>query len=155
MTARRHTSRLTPDPSVTEAALAAMDAGELRRLIRDIIPWLDEPTLALRRQYNEVAATIDTLVRVYEGNQLADLADPDRAILELPEGARLVLLFWADDEAELFLNGNPVGRTRLTHPRRDPHHLRRCSEHPRRPLLGHGSRGERLHGGALRGGGQR
>ena len=31
---------------MTEAALAAMDAGELRELIRDILPWLDEPTHA-------------------------------------------------------------------------------------------------------------
>ena len=31
---------------MTEAALAAMDASELRGLIRDILPWLDEPTHA-------------------------------------------------------------------------------------------------------------
>ena len=40
--ARRHGAKPTPDASVTEAALDAMDAGELRALIRDIIPWLDE-----------------------------------------------------------------------------------------------------------------
>jgi len=32
--------------SATDAALDALDAAELRRLIREIIPWLDEPTYA-------------------------------------------------------------------------------------------------------------
>ncbi len=44
--ARRHATKPTPDATVTEAALDAMDAGELRALIRDIIPWLDEATRA-------------------------------------------------------------------------------------------------------------
>ena len=44
--ARRRTPKPTPDSSVTEAALDAMDAQELRELIRDIIPWLDEATHA-------------------------------------------------------------------------------------------------------------
>ena len=39
---RRNISKPTPDSSLTEAALDAMDAQELRDLIRDIIPWLDE-----------------------------------------------------------------------------------------------------------------
>ena len=43
---RRRVARRTPDTSVTEAALDAMDAPELRSLIRDIIPWLDDATLA-------------------------------------------------------------------------------------------------------------
>lgn len=44
--ARRYASKATPDLSMTEAALAAMDADGLRGLIRDIIPWLDESTRA-------------------------------------------------------------------------------------------------------------
>ena len=32
--------------------------------------------LALRREYNGVAATIDTLVRLYSADRLARLADP-------------------------------------------------------------------------------
>ena len=35
-----------PGDRVTEAALDAMGADELRALIRDIVPWLDEPTHA-------------------------------------------------------------------------------------------------------------
>lgn len=34
----------SPDPAVIEAALAAMGAGDLRELIRNIIPWLDNAT---------------------------------------------------------------------------------------------------------------
>jgi hypothetical protein len=43
---RRRITRLLPDRSVTEAALEAMDATELRALIRDMLPWLDEATHA-------------------------------------------------------------------------------------------------------------
>ncbi|MEE9385022.1 MAG: hypothetical protein V3V08_16580 [Nannocystaceae bacterium] len=42
----RYAPKPTPDASTTEAALDAMDAAELRALIRDIIPWLDESTHA-------------------------------------------------------------------------------------------------------------
>jgi hypothetical protein len=44
--ARRRTAKPTRDVSGTEAALHAMDADELRALVRDIIPWLDESTHA-------------------------------------------------------------------------------------------------------------
>lgn len=71
--------------------------------------------LALRREYNGVAAAIDTLVRLYSVDRLTRLADPAATPgARLPEGMRLVLMFWADDEARLFLNGAPVGQTRLT-----------------------------------------
>ena len=71
--------------------------------------------LALRREYNGVAAAIDTLVRLYSVDRLKRLADPGATPgARLPEGMRLVLMFWADDEARLFLNGAPVGQTRLT-----------------------------------------
>lgn len=43
---RRFSPNLTPDPSVTDEALDAMAAEELRALIRGIIPWLDESTHA-------------------------------------------------------------------------------------------------------------
>jgi hypothetical protein len=39
---RRRVAKPTPDASMTEAALDAMDADELRALLRGIIPWLDE-----------------------------------------------------------------------------------------------------------------
>ena len=43
---RRRLAKPTPDASMTEAALDAMDADELRALLHDIIPWLDESTHA-------------------------------------------------------------------------------------------------------------
>lgn len=64
-----------------------------------------------RREYNEVAAAIDTLIGLYGSDSLERLTRPTR---QPPAGDPLLLLFWADDEAEVFLNGYPVGRTRLT-----------------------------------------
>lgn len=72
------------------------------------------PTLELRREYNDVVAAIDTIVRTYGRAQVSALAANEGALLGLPPGARIALLFWADDEAQIYLNGNPVGRTRLT-----------------------------------------
>ncbi len=43
---RRYAAKPVPNASTTEAALDAMDADELRALIRDIIPRLDESTHA-------------------------------------------------------------------------------------------------------------
>ena len=71
--------------------------------------------VALRHEYNEVVAAIDTLVRLYSAERLTRLADA--AVTpgaQLPADAKLVLLIWADDEARIFLNGAPVGQTRLT-----------------------------------------
>jgi hypothetical protein len=42
------------------------------------------------------------------------MADAERVAVELPKGVKAVLLYWADDEVELFLNGNPISRARLT-----------------------------------------
>ena len=70
--------------------------------------------LKMRQEYNETAAAIDSIVRVFGRQQLEHLGRADRAPVELPEGVEPVLLFWADDEAELFLNGNPISRARLT-----------------------------------------
>ena len=66
-----------------------------------------------RREYNTVAAAIDTLMRLYGSVSLERLT---RSSQTQQSGSQdpLVLLFWADDEAEVFLNGYPVGRTRLT-----------------------------------------
>jgi len=73
-------------------------------------------TLALRRAYNDASAAIDSLVslmRVSDADVLAKLpeARPDRV---LPEGMTAVMIFWADDEARVWLNDFPVGETRLT-----------------------------------------
>ena len=71
---------------------------------------------ALRRAYNDVSAAIDSLVslmRVSDADVLDKLpeARPDRV---LPEGMTAVMIFWADDEARVWLNDFPVGETRLT-----------------------------------------
>jgi hypothetical protein len=44
--AHRNASKPKPDSATTEEALAVLDAGELRGLIREILPWLDESTYA-------------------------------------------------------------------------------------------------------------
>ncbi len=73
-----------------------------------------DDVVALRQQYNQVSASIDTLVRLYGGDKLRELAKRQRASRLLPADSKLVLIFWADDEAELFLNGHQIAETRLT-----------------------------------------
>jgi hypothetical protein len=71
----------------------------------------DDRALALRQEYNHVSASLDTLMRMNSDQDLQGLAerrgDP---VVEKP----LVLIFWADDEAEVFINGFRIGQTRLT-----------------------------------------
>jgi hypothetical protein len=74
--------------------------------------------LLLRQGYNAVSAQIDSLVRL--------MSDVDPKALDasrlpaggqhdlVPEGMRLVMIFWADDEARVWLNDFLVGETRLT-----------------------------------------
>ena len=71
---------------------------------------------ALRREYNDVSAAIDSLVRVMQvadAEVLKKLPEvrPERV---LPKGMTAVMIFWADDEARVWLNDFPVGETRLT-----------------------------------------
>ena len=73
-----------------------------------------DDVVALRQQYNQVSASIDTLVRLYGGDKLRELAKRKDNSRLLPANSKLVLIFWADDEAELFLNGHRIGETRLT-----------------------------------------
>ena len=68
----------------------------------------------IRQEYNTVAASIDTLFRLYGREQIDALTNPERPHVPLAGGYKLLLLFWADDEAEIFLNGTPISRTRLT-----------------------------------------
>ncbi len=81
--------------------------------------WVDaveREVVAFRREYNDVSAAVDSLVRMM---QVADAevlkklpeARPERI---LPEGMTAVMIFWADDEARVWLNDFPVGETRLT-----------------------------------------
>ena len=74
---------------------------------------VDAETLSLRRQYNAVAAAVDTIMRQLGRDRVDELTEDSRPQV-LPNDAKLVLLFWADDEAELFLNGTRVSATRLT-----------------------------------------
>ena len=79
-------------------------------------PHANADTRALRRAYNDASAAIDSLVslmRVSDADVLDKLpeARPGRV---LPEGMTAVMIFWADDEARVWLNDFPVGETRLT-----------------------------------------
>ena len=75
---------------------------------------VDARSLSLRRQYNAVAAAVDTIMRQLGRDRVDELTDDSSLRNLLSDDAKLVLLFWADDEAELFLNGTPVSATRLT-----------------------------------------
>ena len=77
-------------------------------------PRVNRRLLALRQEYNELAAAIDTLVYAYGVERISRLTDPQRPVLSLPQDHRLILLIWADDEAQIYLNGAPVAQTRLT-----------------------------------------
>lgn len=77
-------------------------------------PAVADDVLALRQRYNQVAASVDTLVRLYGGDRLSELARREGESPLLPADAKLVLIFWADDEAEIHLNGHRIGATRLT-----------------------------------------
>ena len=73
-----------------------------------------DDVLSLRRQYNQAAASVDTLVRLYGEGRLGQLVAQTDGKALLPAGSKLVLIFWADDEAELYLNDHRIGNTRLT-----------------------------------------
>jgi len=77
-------------------------------------PGAGDEALELRQEYNAVAASIDTLVRMYGGKQLEQLAARPQERNLVPAGFEVVLIFWADDEAEIFLNDYRISETRLT-----------------------------------------
>ena len=77
---------------------------------------VERDVLAIRREYNDVSAAVDSLVRmmqVADAEVLKKLPEA-RAERVLPEGMTAVMIFWADDEARVWLNDFPVGETRLT-----------------------------------------
>jgi hypothetical protein len=78
----------------------------------------DEALFALRREYNLVSAGIDSLVRAMHQVDDEVLQKPTlpegRSERIVPEGMSLVMIFWADDEARVWLNDFVVGETRLT-----------------------------------------
>lgn len=71
-----------------------------------------DTALQWRREYNQIAATIDTLSRLNSDQNFADLLRQKGNIFQ--SDFSLVLVFWADDEAEVFINDFRVGQTRLT-----------------------------------------
>lgn len=85
-------------------------------LMSGYVDAVERDVLALRREYNDVSAAVDSLVRmmqVADAEVLKKLPEvrPKRV---LPEGMTAVMIFWADDEARVWLNDFPVGETRLT-----------------------------------------
>lgn len=79
---------------------------------------VDERVFALRREYNLVSAGIDSLVRAMQQVDDEVLDKPTlpegRTESIVPAGMSLVMIFWADDEARVWLNDFVVGETRLT-----------------------------------------
>jgi hypothetical protein len=77
-----------------------------------------EEVLVLRKQYNVVSARIDSVVRAMRRRDVGALETeklPDgRDALSLPENTEVVAIFWADDEAKVWINDHFIGETRLT-----------------------------------------
>ena len=77
-----------------------------------------EEILVLRKQYNAVSARIDSVVRTMSRKDVGALETeklPDgRDALSLPENTEVVAIFWADDEAKVWINDHFIGETRLT-----------------------------------------
>ncbi len=74
--------------------------------------------LSIRQEFNAVSAQIDSLIRVMSAEDPGAI-DKKRLpgasdVLRLPKGTSVVCIFWADDEARVWLNDFPVGETRLT-----------------------------------------
>lgn len=74
--------------------------------------------VGLRRQYNAVSARIDSIVRAMRTQDASTLETaklPDASESPaLPDDADVVAIFWADDEAKVWINDHFVGETRLT-----------------------------------------
>jgi hypothetical protein len=79
---------------------------------------IDERVLVLRQEYNAVAAQIDSVVREMglEDRKALDMSrlPTERDASVVPNGNDVVMIFWADDEAKVWLNDYFVGETRLT-----------------------------------------
>ena len=77
---------------------------------------IERDVLAVRREYNDVSAAVDSLVRMMQvaDAEVLNKLPEARAERVLPEGMTAVMIFWADDEARVWLNDFPVGETRLT-----------------------------------------
>ena len=78
----------------------------------------DRTLISIRQEYNAVSSQIDSLVGAMNAADPGAVDDkrlPRAAdVLRLPEGTSVVCIFWADDEARVWLNDFLVGETRLT-----------------------------------------
>ena len=104
----------TPDPKVALLCLIVTTVSTAEIGADDTLA----DRLSLRREYNAMSAQIDSLVRA--------MASVDRDAIErqvlpdgkrrgvIPDGMSLSLIFWADDEARVWINDYLVGETRLT-----------------------------------------
>jgi len=74
--------------------------------------------MALRQNYNAVSAQIDSLVRQMNRRDpdavKSELLPSPESLEVIPPGMKAVVVFWADDEARVWLNDFPLGQTRLT-----------------------------------------
>ncbi|MCY3765990.1 MAG: hypothetical protein OXH06_11265 [Gemmatimonadetes bacterium] len=75
-------------------------------------------SLSIRQEFNAVSARIDSLIRVMSAAD-PTVIDKKRLpgstdVLRLPKGTSVVCIFWADDEARVWINDFLVGETRLT-----------------------------------------
>ncbi|MBK34111.1 MAG: hypothetical protein CME26_01105 [Gemmatimonadetes bacterium] len=87
-------------------------------LVSEGVYAANDEALTLRQEYNTVTARIDSLVRtmgVDDRNALDTTRLPEELETSIvPDGRDVVLIFWADDEAKVWVNDYFVGETRLT-----------------------------------------
>ena len=96
----------------------AVKAAILSLFVVGYVDAVERDVLEQRQEYNDVSAAVDSLVRMMQVVDTEALKGPklpegrDERIV--PEGMSAVMIFWADDEAQIWLNDFPVGETRLT-----------------------------------------
>ena len=111
----RGSERGQPGPAIRFCISLALILGG--RMV-DPAHAVDERVLGLRQEYNAVAAQIDSVVRAMgvDDRSALDMSrlPIERDALVVPRGDEVVMIFWADDEAKVWLNDYFVGETRLT-----------------------------------------
>ena len=111
----RGSERGQPGPAIRFCISLALILGG--RMV-DPAHAVDERVLGLRQEYNAVAAQIDSVVWAMgvDDRSALDMSrlPIERDALVVPRGDEVVMIFWADDEAKVWLNDYFVGETRLT-----------------------------------------
>ena len=105
--------------------MAALALSVSSLVAADVSGGADDPIaptprgpLSIRQEFNAVSARIDSLIRVVSAAD-PTVIDKKRLpgstdVLRLPKGTSVVCVFWADDEARVWINDFLVGETRLT-----------------------------------------